>query len=106
MVFAGVSPSNWTVEFGMRLRVRESNESRNPVSRNSPVSPSRHVIAVTGSTNEKVADQPELLRMKLAIGPFTGSDGLSGPGAIGGNAATCGSAAGGGEVGGELGPWG
>src|SRR5690349_757526 len=80
---------------GMRLRVRESKVSRNPVSLKVPASPSRQAIAVTGSMKENVTDQPELLRMKLAIGPLMASveGGAAGRAAGGDATATCGKGA-------------
>src|SRR5271170_3868184 len=74
----------------MRRRVRESSVSRKPVSLNEPVSPSRHEIATTGSTNDTVTDQPALLRMKFANGALIGcagaGGGVAGGGALGANA--------------------
>ncbi len=62
----------------MRLRVRGSSVSMNPVSRKSPPSPSRQEIPSVGSAIENTTVHPPLWRENAAIGAFTESfDGAS-----------------------------
>src|SRR5258706_955458 len=68
MVTAGASAASSIEGFGIRLRVRGSSVSINPVSRNSPVSPIRHEIPSVGSAIENTTVQPPLWREKNAVG--------------------------------------
>src|SRR5215471_19183495 len=95
MVVACASGGNSIYGFGMRLRVRESSVSRNPVSRKSLLPAIRQEIPRVGSAIEKVTVQPPLWREKAAIGAFReslcGTRGTE----TGGNAATfCGASVG------------
>src|SRR5471032_2973827 len=96
MVEAGASAANSIDGLGIRLRVRGSSVSIKPVSRNSPLSPTRQEMPSAGSAIENITVQPPLWREKFAIGALT----LSFGGAVrgtdtGGRAATfCGGSAG------------
>src|ERR1700748_3358131 len=70
MVEAGVSAASSIEGLGMRLRVRGSSVSRNPVSRKSPLLPIRQEIPSVGSAIENTTVQPPLWREKEAIGAF------------------------------------
>src|SRR5664279_1806322 len=71
MVEAGASAASSIDGLGIRLRVRGSSVSMNPVSRNSPLSPIRQEIPSVGSAIENTTLQPPLWREKLAIGALT-----------------------------------
>src|SRR5258706_4836425 len=73
MVTAGASAASSIEGFGIRLRVRGSSVSINPVSRNSPVSPIRHEIPSVGSAIENTTVQPPLWREKNSIGALAGT---------------------------------
>jgi hypothetical protein len=88
-VAAGASAANSIDGLGMRLRVRGSSVSKNPVSRNSPASPIRHEIPSVGSRIEKTTVQPPLWRENIAIGALIESFGGAARGTdTGGSAAT------------------
>src|ERR1700741_2132949 len=70
MVVAGASGGNSIDGFGMRLRVRGSSVSKNPVSLKSPLAPRRQEIPSAGSAIEKTTVQPPLWRENAAIGAF------------------------------------
>src|SRR5260370_42331328 len=67
MVAAGASAASSIEALGIRLRVRGSSVSINPVSRNSPVSPIRHEIPSVGSAIENTTVQPPL-ELSLKVG--------------------------------------
>src|SRR6202171_5818105 len=73
MVEAGASAGSSIDGLGIRLRVRGSSVSMNPVSRKSPASPIRQEIPSVGSAIENTIVQPPLWREKLAIGALTES---------------------------------
>ena len=73
MVAAGASAASSIAGLGMRLRVRGSSVSRNPVSRKSPLSPIRQEIPSVGSAIENTTVQPPLWRENIAIGALTES---------------------------------
>src|ERR1700738_3060433 len=102
MVAAGASAASSIAGLGMRLRVRGSSVSKNPVSRKSPLSPIRHEIPSVGSTIENTTVQPPLWRENIAIGALTESfEGAMRGTDTGGSAATfCGGGRGGGGGGG------
>src|SRR5450631_816362 len=96
MVEAGASAASSIEGLGIRLRVRGSSVSMNPVSRNSPLSPIRQDIPSVGSAIENTTLRPPLWREKLAIGALTVSlEGAVRGTETGGKAATfCGGSAG------------
>src|SRR6202790_2429708 len=73
MVAAGASAASSIDELGIRLRVRGSSVSMNPVSRKSPASPIRQEIPSVGSAIENTTVQPPLWRENIAIGALTES---------------------------------
>src|SRR5437667_12178355 len=75
MVAAGASAASSIEGLGIRLRVRGSKVSMNPVSRNSPASPIRHEIPSVGSAIENTTDQPPLWREDIAVGALKESFG-------------------------------
>src|SRR5579863_5967998 len=94
MVAACASAASSTDGLGIRLRVLESSESRNPVSRKSPLLPIRQEIPSVGSAIENTTVQPPLWRENIAIGALTESS-FGGVGiAAGDNAATFGEGSG------------
>src|SRR5258706_11694272 len=76
MVAAGASAASSIEGLGIRLRVRGSSVSTNPVSRNSPASPIRHEIPSVGSAIENTTVQPPLWREQNVI--CAGAERLSG----------------------------
>src|SRR3954468_10358712 len=71
MVPAAASGGNSIDGFGIRLRVRGSSVSMNPVSRKSPLPAIRQEIPSVGSAKENTTLHPPLWREKLAIGALT-----------------------------------
>src|SRR5260370_13372528 len=67
MIAAGASAASSIDGLGIRLRVRGSSVSMNPVSRNSPLSPIRHEIPSVGSAIENTTVQPPLWRENNSI---------------------------------------
>src|SRR5947207_13418708 len=70
MVAAGASAASSIEGLGIRLRVRGSSVSMNPVSRNSPASPIRHEIPRVGSAIENTTVQPPLWRQNITNQPI------------------------------------
>src|SRR5215468_10798353 len=87
MVAACASGGNSIDGLGMRLRVRESSVSKNPVSRKSLLPATRQEIPSVGSAIENVTVQPPLWRENAAIGAFMESGATRGT-ETGGKAAT------------------